>query len=97
MALAVDPSVLRTAGAAVVAVADGAHTDASTLSGSAGADAASANGFAAMTAVLRLEEGWQGAVDALGAKLATAGDNLTVNATSYASAEATNKSLFPAV
>jgi hypothetical protein len=87
----VGPDAVRAAGTAIVATADELHRDVGSLAGNESGAAGANVPFLTTRAVADCAAGWEQALDALGADLAVAGDNLTVNAAAYAATERTNR------
>lgn len=81
---------LRGTGQAIVDTADALRRQVGTLVGDQEGDADANRSFSTATAEAACASGWERALSVLGADLAVAGDNLTLNAANYATTEGAN-------
>jgi hypothetical protein len=85
--LTVTVADLRTASANLEASADTAARNVDEFDGEQAVRSGEAAGFDTMTAARSCEQSWQQAVEVIGAKLAVAADNLSLNADAYVATE----------
>ncbi|WHT17805.1 hypothetical protein N8J89_32505 [Crossiella sp. CA-258035] len=93
--LAVTADQLTKVGRDLLATADQAHRDIRANSGAQDGDAAANTSFALAQALAQCEDTWARALTAVATKLAVAGDNLELNARTYAEAEAAARAGLP--
>ena len=85
--LTVTVSDLRSVSASIESGADTAARNVDEFDGEQGVRSGEASGFDTMTAARSCEQGWQQAVEMIGAKLAVAADKLNLNADAYVATE----------
>ncbi|MCK2238974.1 MULTISPECIES: hypothetical protein [unclassified Crossiella] len=86
--LAVSADQLKSVGKHLVTIADHAQRDIRSNGGAQDGDAAANTSFAVAQALAQCEDTWSEALAGVATKIAVAGDNLELNARTYAEAEA---------
>ena len=92
--LVVSVDDLRTASTRVETSADTAARNVDEFDGQQAVRSGAASAFETMATARSCEQGWQQAVQVIGAKLATAADTLSRNADAYVAAEQQNADRF---